>query len=725
MYRTIQFKKTFFLICALLINLSLYTQSDEAPSLNAEGRQVFCVGNPINIVTDFTIIDPDDTTIPAFFIQISAGYQFSFDKLELSGSHPKIIPIWNANDGKLTLISTVSGGEILLTDLENAVKDVVFTTTITSNVGERTFSLTIDDANYLPSTDHFYQFIDIPNITWSDAKIAAENLTYYGRQGYLATLTSLEEANFAGKQASGAGWIGGSDEETEGVWKWVTGPEAGMTFWRGEINGTTPNFALWNNNEPNDFKGNDPVGEDYAHITDPSIGIQGAWNDLPNQGGTGLYVPKGYIVEYGAPGDPPLNIVASTSIYTPSITSISESVICASGISTISATPSEGSISWFNTPTGGTQIADGNSFTTPNLSTSTVYYAALSINGCTTFERTPVNVTVIPRPTITNTTNDLICSGTANLTASASEGQVFWYESATSIDPIFIGNNFQTPTLNTTRSYFIEANNNGCISATRTEIVATIDSTVPSFEVLNSNEVLCADIGTVDLEIINFQDNYRYIWKKEGSPLPEESNKITINSSGLYTVSAISEASCESPEQTIIVRDSEKASISKDDVLIIDDSNNNSIQIINLNLGIGAYEYAIDDEFGSYSDEGLFDNLTTGIHTLFIRDIRGCGTENYTFSILSYPKFFTPNNDGTNDTWKISGFDKTLYSFSEISIFNRFGSLIFKIDENNEEWDGSFQGKKLPSNSYWFQAILTDINGLSIEKTGNFSLIRK
>ena len=90
----------------------------------------------------------------------------------------------------------------------------------------------------------------------------------------MATLTSQEESDFAGKQASGAGWIGGSDEETEGEWKWVTGPEAGTVFWNGEVNGSTSNFAFWNNNEPNNLG-----VEDYAHITDPTIGMPGAWND--------------------------------------------------------------------------------------------------------------------------------------------------------------------------------------------------------------------------------------------------------------------------------------------------------------------------------------------------------------------------------------------------------------------------------------------------------------
>ena len=721
MINSINFKSKMLFYVLVMLSSFLFSETfDDAPVITAQGNQAFCIGNPIYVVTDFTITDSDDIGIESFFIQISNGYQINFDQLELVGNHPNITTNWVVNEGKLSFAPANGASEMLLSDLENAVKAVVFRTTATAIVPEKGFSFTIDDANYLPSTDHFYEYVADEGITWTDARTAAEIRTYYGRQGYLATLTSREEADFAGKQAAGAGWIGGSDEETEGVWKWVTGPETGTVFWNGQINGSSPNFAFWNNNEPNN-QGN----EDYAHITDPSIGTPGAWNDLPNVGGTGLYIPRGYIVEYGAPGDAPLSIVASTTIYIPTIESTIGATICESGFATISATPSEGDVLWFDAQSGGTQVATGNDFITPILTTNTTYFATVSVDGCTTLARTPVTVIVNPKPTIINTTNDLICAGSATLSAEASAGLVNWFETATSTTPIFTGNDFTTPNLLVTTRYFVEANNSDCESIDRTEVIAVVDNTVPDFDLLQNVFILCEDLGAVTLETINAQDDYSYVWKNEGTIIVGDLETIIVTSSGNYSVMAISEAGCESLEQIIIVRDSEKATITKDDIIITDDSDNNSIQVANPNLGNGDYEFAIDDEFGVYKNESIFQNLSAGMHTLYVRDKGGCGIEPFVFSILGYPKFFTPNEDGVNDFWKISGFDSTFYPTSEIFIFNRFGTLIFKFDENSQGWNGDYQGKKSPSNSYWFRAILTDINGFSIEKTGNFSLIRK
>ncbi|WP_338730949.1 T9SS type B sorting domain-containing protein [Mangrovimonas cancribranchiae] len=368
---------------------------NQPPNITATGNQVYCPLSQMPIVSFFNIDDPDDTAIEALYIQISTGYQVGSDVLELTGAHPNIQTSWDANQGKLTLAG-IAGNQVAYTNLIAAVYDVVFESTTIDLEFEKTFSFTIGEANYLPSTGHYYEYVADVGVSWEEAKVLAENRTYYGLQGYLVTILSEEEAQLSGEQAAGTGWIGGSDAETEGEWKWVTGPESGTVFWNGGTNGSTPNYAFWNTGEPNNLG-----AEDYAHITAPGLGIQGSWNDLPNVGGDeGDYEPKGYIVEYGGmPGDPTLNLSASTQLNVPRIINTLEAERCGNGTVTLEAEASIGTVYWFSSETGNV-IATGNTFITPEINETTTFYALATANSCLEGEKVPVTATVYTLPEV-------------------------------------------------------------------------------------------------------------------------------------------------------------------------------------------------------------------------------------------------------------------------------------------------------------------------------------
>ena len=92
--------------------------------------------------------------------------------------------------------------------------------------------------------------------------------------------------------------------------------------------------------------------------------------------------------------------------------------------------------------------------------------------------------------------------------------------------------------------------------------------------------------------------------------------------------------------------------------------------------------------------------------------------------MIGYPKFFTPNNDGFNDTWQIQGVNENIYATSNIEIFNRFGKMVAKISPKGDGWNGTYDGLALPSSDYWFSVELIDNNGNSKIRKGHFSLIR-
>ncbi|OKH37350.1 hypothetical protein NIES2119_13970 [[Phormidium ambiguum] IAM M-71] len=158
-----------------------------------------------------------------------------------------------------------------------------------------------------PTTGHYYEFVP-GRFTWDEAKTAAEARVFNNLQGYLTTITSQAEMDFIVSNLMlpsfpnppnppGAwtnfdiwGWIGASDAEQEGTWKWVTGPEAGTVFWSegAPVDGAYSNWSL---GEPNNLG-----PENYAHIDYRPI--PGTWNDWFSFG------RQGYYVEYGNPGQP-------------------------------------------------------------------------------------------------------------------------------------------------------------------------------------------------------------------------------------------------------------------------------------------------------------------------------------------------------------------------------------------------------------------------------------
>ena len=225
---------------------------------------------------------------------------------------------WNNNSGDLEITGAGSAAEY-----QQVVRNVYYKNLLPVPVkGTRNISITLKDADYLPKTGHFYKFYSRPGIYWTAAKDSAEadNKRYLGLKGYLVTITSKEENDFIFAKLSGIGWIGASDAEKEGEWKWVTGPEAGNKFYDQSTKTTMPGWvAFWNKDEPNNLTKAWGSTENYAHINWDPTTIKGSWNDLTNEGQmddpTSYYYSQGYIVEYGGrTGDPTLRISVSIKL---------------------------------------------------------------------------------------------------------------------------------------------------------------------------------------------------------------------------------------------------------------------------------------------------------------------------------------------------------------------------------------------------------------------------
>lgn len=136
--------------------------------------------------------------------------------------------------------------------------------------------------------------------------------------------------------------------------------------------------------------------------------------------------------------------------------------------------------------------------------------------------------------------------------------------------------------------------------------------------------------------------------------------------------------------------------------------------------GFGDYTFSLNN--GTPQDHGSFTNVGIGTHVITITDRNGCGSVDVVVNVVDYPKFFTPNDDGYNDTWNIPGM-ADLDPSAEIFIFDRHGKLLKQLNPQSEGWNGTFNGKPLPSTDYWFVVKYKE-DGVAKEFKGHFSLKR-
>ncbi|MFD0779018.1 T9SS type B sorting domain-containing protein [Flavobacterium myungsuense] len=122
--------------------------------------------------------------------------------------------------------------------------------------------------------------------------------------------------------------------------------------------------------------------------------------------------------------------------------------------------------------------------------------------------------------------------------------------------------------------------------------------------------------------------------------------------------------------------------------------------------GITTYLYQIDD--GALQTSNVFSGIGAGNYTIRITDSDGCTDYSEDVLVIDYPKYFTPNGDGYNDTWNIKGLSDQ--SNTKLLIYDRYGKLLKQISPKGQGWDGTYNGVQLPAADYWFTVDYVEPN---------------
>jgi gliding motility-associated-like protein len=133
-------------------------------------------------------------------------------------------------------------------------------------------------------------------------------------------------------------------------------------------------------------------------------------------------------------------------------------------------------------------------------------------------------------------------------------------------------------------------------------------------------------------------------------------------------------------------------------------------------------------EWDNGQDSSTAINLSAGNYTVTITNVYNCTildttvltAERVCNDTLVIYDVFSPNGDGKNDTWQMRDID--IYPNCILRVFNKLGVLVFESNRGYTElWDGTYNGKALPSDTYYY---VLDLDNGRKPKSGDITIVR-
>lgn len=215
-------------------------------------------------------------------------------------------------------------------------------------------------------------------------------------------------------------------------------------------------------------------------------------------------------------------------------------------------------------------------------------------------------------------------------------------------------------------------------------------------------DVFLCNGDTIILNANTSIPNPEYLWNTG-----DISDFIEVDTSGNYTVEITSTTSCDFETRNFNVMDSS--------LPVIDTIESDGNNIIVETLNSGNFLYSLDGNI--FQTNNIFRNVDGGLYTIYVKDQNCPNIDTKQHLHFYIPKFFTPNNDGENDTFDLKGIE--YFSSSYISIYDRYGKLLKNSRNSPFSWDGTFTNQPLPSDDYWYVIVIDNQ-----KITGHFTLKR-
>lgn len=262
-------------------------------------------------------------------------------------------------------------------------------------------------------------------------------------------------------------------------------------------------------------------------------------------------------------------------------------------------------------------------------------------------------------------------------------------------------------------TFYIRANSESfCYGFGSIELKVT---TLPQVKQINElsgcNTDFPLELGT-DIDVENPED-YIFQWSTG-----ETGSSIEVYNGGIYTLNLILNESGCGREITYNVEKYQAPEINQ--IQVENHGADNELNVVTNSEADENTVYAIDDINGPYQSSPVFREVPGGTHTIYVKNDKACEIGESNVTLFGFPPYFTPNNDGYHDRWRPYDIPDPEYKLKGIQIYDRYGKLLVELPYDTKGWDGTFNGRPMPSNDYWFNAVME--NG-SIFK-GHFTLKR-
>lgn len=226
----------------------------------------------------------------------------------------------------------------------------------------------------------------------------------------------------------------------------------------------------------------------------------------------------------------------------------------------------------------------------------------------------------------------------------------------------------------------------------------------------SGNNVINNDVSPPTIDTGLSDDDYSFVWSIDGAVNPSFTGaSIQATIPGVYTVQvtdAVTGCSVVSNSAEVIQSSPPEFVLT---ALTPSFSGTHVIEVSDI-TGSGDFEFQLDDGPWESLAPGqttiVYTGLAPGQHTVRGRDNGGCGIIEKSIMLIDYPPFFTPNQDGINETWNITSLSDQ--PNAKIYILDRYGKLLKQITPAGEGWDGTYNGNIMPSQDYWFKVEFTE-----------------